>query len=143
MTLIKSPSFLTAPKSWFSPIAEDEMLLNDEFFKRNTLPAANVKENENNFEIELAAPGFKKEEITAEVVDCVLTVSGESKSEEETTEENYTRKEFQHKSFSRSFSLPDNANPDAVTAKYENGLLKLQIAKIHTEELTRNKVEVK
>lgn len=59
----------------------------------------------------------------------ILTISAETKSEKDDKNEKYTRKEFSYNSFTRSFQLPKTANSDKVDAKYENGLLKLEVAK--------------
>jgi len=132
---------MTTPKSWFSPLIKNAKL-NEEEQLRNALPPANFIEFENNYVIDVAAPGFNKEDIKVEVEDCVITVSGKNKTTD-ITEENYTRKEFPQKSFERSFCLPEDANPGEVSAKFENGILKLMIAKVRTEELQKTNVEVK
>ena len=93
------------------------------------MPAVNVKENDNAFEVEIAAPGFDKKDFKISVDDGLLTVSAESKREDEQKEGNYTRKEFGYSSFSRSFNLPLNTSEEDIQAKYEEGVLKLIIAK--------------
>ena len=93
------------------------------------LPAVNIKENEKDFELELAIPGRKKEDFNIEVDDHVLTISAETKSEENVKEENYTRKEFSYESFKRSFTLPETVNEDKINAAYEDGVLKFTLPK--------------
>ena len=105
-------------------------LSDEDFLKRNKMPAVNVKENEKNYEIEVAAPGMKKEDFNIAVDNGILTISAESKEEKEQKEDNYTRREFSYSSFSRSFSLPQNVDEDNIKAKYENGVLYLTISKI-------------
>jgi HSP20 family protein len=105
-------------------------LSDDDFLKRNKMPAVNVKENEKNYEIEVAAPGMKKEDFNIAVDNGILTISAESKDEKEQKEDNYTRREFSYSSFSRSFSLPQNVDEDNIKAKYENGVLYLTVSKI-------------
>ena len=109
-------------------------LSDDDFLKRNKMPAVNVKENEKNYEIEVAAPGMKKEDFNIAVDNGILTISAESKDEKEQKEDNYTRREFSYSSFSRSFSLPQNVDEDNIKAKYENGVLYLTISKIEEEK---------
>jgi len=95
----------------------------------NTFPAVNIKENEKDFELELAIPGQKKDDFNIEVDHDVLTISMESKSENETSEENYTRKEFSYTSFKRSFTLPETINEDKINATYVDGILKFTLPK--------------
>lgn len=107
---------------------------NDRFFAspwlsgRNT-PAVNIKENERNYEVELAVPGYDKKDFEISIDNGVLTVSGEKSEETEKKEDNYTRREFGFSSFSRSFNLPTNINEENIDAKYADGVLKLTIAK--------------
>ncbi|MBP2830604.1 Hsp20/alpha crystallin family protein [Aquimarina sp. U1-2] len=94
-------------------------------------PAVNVKETDNDFIVELAAPGLSKEHFNIELDNELLTVSSEIKSENETKdeEEKYTRKEFAYHSFKKSFTLPDSADGEKIEASYENGVLALAIPK--------------
>ncbi len=113
----------------------------DEFFKPDwfgglegmnaNLPAVNIAENEAGFELELAAPGMKKEDFNIEVDKNVLTISNEttSSSEEENKEKNFSRREFYYSSFKRSFNLPETVNTEAIKAAYNDGILKLEIPK--------------
>ncbi|AKA34118.1 MAG: molecular chaperone Hsp20 [Muricauda sp.] len=93
------------------------------------LPAVNIKENEKDFELELAMPGMKKDDFNIEVEDGVLTISSEVNREDETKEENYTRKEFSYSSFRRSFTLPESVNEDNINATYVDGILRLTLPK--------------
>lgn len=106
-----------------------------EFFNRmintgTTLPAANFKENDQTYEIELAVPGMSKEDLKIGLENNRLTVSAEKKAEKEEKEKDYTRREFSFSSFSRSFSLPENVNQDAVNASYADGVLHLSVPKL-------------
>lgn len=96
---------------------------------KTNLPAVNIKENERDFELELAIPGFKKDDVNIEVDENVLTISSEIKSENESKEENFTRKEFSFSSFKRAFSLPETIDEDRINAKHEDGILKLTLPK--------------
>ncbi len=104
------------------------------FTKRNfsnaTLPSVNIKESEDGFEVEMAAPGFDKGDFKIEVNENVLTISSEVKAENEEKEgEVYTKKEFSYQSFTRSFTLPEMVDEDNISAKYENGILRISIPK--------------
>jgi len=95
-----------------------------------TIPSVNIKENENEFEVEMAAPGMAKDDFKIELNNSVLTISSEKQSENETKEgKNVTRREFSYQSFSRSFTLPAIVETDRITAKYENGILRVNIPK--------------
>lgn len=105
----------------------------DNFFEGNFLnssaPAVNVKENKDNFEIELAAPGMRKEDFKVDVDNGVLSISSEKEESNEESEENYTRKEFSYSSFKRSFTLPENVNDENIKAKYKEGVLEITVEK--------------
>lgn len=96
-----------------------------------TLPAVNVKETPETFEVEMAAPGMTKEDFKVELNNNMLTISSEQKKENEEKENTrYTRKEFSYQSFQRSFQLSREAvDADNIKAKYENGVLLLTIPK--------------
>ena len=95
-----------------------------------TVPKVNVKEDENQFSIDMAAPGMKKEDFQVKVHNNLLTIASESKQESENEEEGkYTRREYAYHSFQRSFTLPNSADGEKIEAKYEDGVLKLSIPK--------------
>ena len=97
-----------------------------------TLPAVNVKETNDAFCIEVAAPGMKRENFKVELQNDMLTISSEiqNQHEENGQEGGYTRREFSYQSFQRSFELPKNVvDEDKIKARYENGLLLLSIPK--------------
>jgi HSP20 family protein len=96
-----------------------------------TLPSVNVKETEDSFEVEMAAPGMEKEDFKIEVNNGLMTISSEKKTEkkEEDKKGRYTKQEFCYQSFSRSFSLPTLVDTDKIEAKYEKGILSVVIPK--------------
>lgn len=97
----------------------------------STLPAVNVKETPESFEVEMAAPGMQKEDFKVELNNNILTISSEKEYEKQQNEsEKYSRKEFSYQSFQRSFHLSKEAvDADNIEAKYENGVLRLRIPK--------------
>ena len=96
----------------------------------STIPAVNIKETAEMFEVEVAAPGMSKEDFKVELNNNLLTISSEKKEENETTDSKYNRQEFSYQSFQRSFQLSKEAvDADKIQAKYENGLLRLEIPK--------------
>jgi HSP20 family protein len=96
-----------------------------------TIPAINIAETPDNFEVEMAAPGMTKNDFRVELDGNRLTISSEKNEEKELKEgERYTRKEFSYQSFQRTFQLPrDVVDADKIEAKYENGVLHLIIPK--------------
>lgn len=97
--------------------------------ERTHVPAVNIKENENGFELQMAIPGLHKDDVNIEIDENVLTISSEVKTETESKEESYTRKEFTYGSFKRSFTLPETIDEDKINAIQENGVLKLTLPK--------------
>ncbi len=95
----------------------------------SNVPAVNIKENEKDYELELAVPGHKKDDFNIEVDKDVLTVSLEVKSEETEKTENYTRREFSLNSFKRAFTLPESIDSDKIDATYVDGILKFTLPK--------------
>ena len=96
-----------------------------------TIPAVNIRENDESFVVEMAAPGMNKEDFRIELNGNNLIISSEQNMDQESTEgEWYTRKEFSYQSFSRAFTLAkDVVDADKIAAKYQNGLLQLVIPK--------------
>ena len=130
MSLMKKtdwPSLLNG--SMLSDFFDNDRFFDADWLRKQSVPAVNVKETEKTFEIELAASGLTKKDFEISVDNGMLTISSEKKEEKEEKEKNYTRKEFSYSSFSRSFTLPENVNEEDVKAYYEDGILKLHIAK--------------
>ncbi|HEY0274103.1 MAG TPA: Hsp20/alpha crystallin family protein [Chitinophaga sp.] len=96
----------------------------------STLPAVNIRETADNFEVEVAAPGMEKNDFHISLEGNVLVISSEKSQEDEKKQEGYSRREFSYQSFQRSFVLPrDVVDEDGIKARYENGLLLLSIPK--------------
>lgn len=135
---------LDSRKSFLPSILNDDFFTN--FFEGNSLPAANIVENKNEFRVELSVPGFKKEEFDIEVEKNVLIISAkqESKKEEKDKEERFIREEFRSSSFSRSFVLPNSVDMEQISAQYNDGVLKLSIPKLNqTPEDKIRRIEIK
>ncbi len=114
-------------------------LLDRPFFKEMKMPAVNIKDNTDHFAIELAAPGYKKDDLKVTVKDGLLTIASEKTRESEEEKKGYTRKEFSFASFSRSFVLPENTDADSLKANFADGVLKLTLNK--TKALLENKAK--
>lgn len=110
---------------------------NEDFFPTatrqglHTLPAVNVREEDGNYQLELAAPGMSRDDFQVEVDRNVLTISSkrEDKHEEKDEAGNYTRREFRYHQFSRSFTLPESVDSEGINAKYEDGVLYVLLPK--------------
>ena len=93
-------------------------------------PAANVSEDEKNYMLELALPGFTKEEITIKFEDEVLTITAGRQPKEDEKGPKYTWNEFGYKSkYERSFQLPETVNADEISAAFDNGILRVTLPK--------------
>lgn len=116
---------------WVTNWLDTDSFFGDDFFsKKNNLPAMNIKENKENFELELAIPGFAKKDIEVTMDNDVLCICGKNEGKDEKKEEEYTRKEFSSSSFERKIQLPQGVNPDRdIIANYKNGVLKLELQK--------------
>ena len=135
MTLVKRRGSLLNPL----PTLVDDFFSRDLFNWNNsnfsdtntTIPAVNIKETPENYEVEVAAPGMTKKDFKVELDGHCLTISSQrSHQNEEREDEKYSRKEFSYQSFQRTFTLQkDVVDIDKIAARYENGLLHLLIPK--------------
>ncbi|MCF8235447.1 MAG: Hsp20/alpha crystallin family protein [Bacteroidales bacterium] len=107
--------------------------LMNNFFENQTginVPAVNIIEGNEDFKIEVAAPGLNKKDFKIDLDRNVLTVSSEKKEEKkEKDEDKFMRREFSYSSFSRSFTLPDSVDEDKVSANHQDGVLTVTIPK--------------
>lgn len=104
-----------------------------------SVPAVNIKENDKAYEIEMALPGLDKNDISLKFENEVITISSAKKSEQENNSGTYSRKEFSYNSFSRSFSVPEDVNPDNIKASHKNGILFIDMPKTVKPENQKNK----
>lgn len=122
----------------------------DEFWKEwpgtstttDWVPAANIKEEETKYHVELSAPGYKKENINVAVEDDTLIISGEVKVENEETKENYVKREFRTGSFKRSFNLNGMVNVEKIDAKYTDGILAIELPKVENQVKKLKEIKV-
>lgn len=94
-----------------------------------SLPAVNVKETDDEYRLEVAAPGMSKKDFKVEVDNGVITISAEREVSNESKDDGYTRREFSYESFQRAFSLPDGADDNKISAKYNDGILYISLPK--------------
>ena len=132
MTLVKSNSENLFPSLFDNFSSRDWMDWNSANFSNTntTVPAVNIHENDQEFTIEVAAPGMKKDDFSINLENNQLSVSSETKTETKSKDENYSRKEFSYQSFHRSFRLPiDLIDGDKISAKYNEGILFVHLPK--------------
>lgn len=114
-----------------------------EVFRTPTFPSLNVSETDTAFTVTAELPGLEEKDIDVRIIGDQLVISGERKWEEEKEGERYHRIESQYGSFERSITLPTDlvAEPDAVQAKYDKGMLRIEIPKV--EPTRPRRIEVK
>ena len=105
-------------------------------------PSVNTREDEKAYYIEVDLPGVKKEDIKVDIKENALTISGERRFKEEVKEEDYYKIETSIGKFTRTFTLPDDADVENIDAKNENGVLDIIIPKVKKEESVKT-IEVK
>jgi HSP20 family protein len=103
-------------------------------------PAMDLVEDEGHFVLKADLPGLSHEDISLEIQDNTLTLSGERKAEHESRERGWYRVERSFGSFSRSLTLPEGVDADAVTAEFEKGVLEVRIPK--PEERKPRRVQI-
>jgi HSP20 family protein len=121
-------------------------LLNDSFLNEKLatrIPAVNISESDNQFEVELAVPGLNKEDIKINLDKNVLSVSADKKTETVDENKKFTKREYSFNSFSRSFTLPESADHSKIEADYTAGILKLTIAKKEEAKFQSREIAVK
>ena len=123
-----------------------DRFFNDDFYGGKSVtsfsPQVDIAESDKEFEIQFHIPGIQKENISIDVKDDRLTVSGERKMSQEKTEKNYHTVESSYGTFSRSFYLPDNVNAEKIDASYKDGVLNIVLHKDAKKEMKKN-IEIK
>jgi HSP20 family protein len=108
----------------YSPESPEEALTTTTF-----APPVDIYEDEHNITLKMEVPGIAEKDIDVHIENITLTVRGERKFEKEEKEENFRRIERQYGSFTRVFTLPSSVDPEQVSANYDNGVLKIKLAK--------------
>lgn len=112
--------------------------------KGSFIPAVNVTEDEKEFKLEIAVPGFEKTDFDVQVEKEFFTVSGKKEPKTEVKEKNYTRKEFSYSNFKRTFTLPENVETANISAVYENGILHVALPKKEVKaDVAVKKIDIK
>lgn len=138
MTLMKSK----LPTWRYFADAFDHDLLDHKAELEDWVPAMNVIENDNSYRYEFAVPGFAKEDFDISIDGTYLAVNAKTSKETEEVKDNYTRKEFSCSSFTRRFELPLNADIEEVNAKYEEGILYVDLKKKDTKQMAKKNISI-
>ncbi|SEM58810.1 heat shock protein Hsp20 [Mucilaginibacter gossypiicola] len=146
MTLVKFNNGLknTSANPFFSDVFDS--LINDSFLSDKLIarvPAVNIAESENEFYVELAVPGLKKEDFKINLDKNVLSVAAEKKAENVEEGKKFSKREYSYNSFVRSFTLPESADQSKIDADYAVGILKLTIAKKEEAKFQTREIAVK
>lgn len=137
MSLIKwnpESALIPAMPNWMDDFFTDRSEWMKRMFKGSSVPAVNISENEKNYKLEVAAPGFKKEDFKIEVKNGYLNISAEAKVETEKAEDDYKLREFRYNAFTRAFALPENTDMQKVEATYADGILLITVPKTTVEK---------
>lgn len=146
MTLVK---FANGQKNHaVNPFFNDvfDSILNDSFLSdklSSRVPAVNISETENEFHIELAAPGLKKEDFKINLEKNVLSVSADKKTENVEEGKKFSKREYSYNSFTRSFTLPEVADHSKIDAAYTDGVLTLVVAKKEEAKIQSREIAIK
>ena len=109
----------------------------------NFYPRIDISENKNRIDVTAEIPGVKKENIKITLQDNILTIEGEKKKENEQKENNYFRSERMFGSFKRSFTLPKEVDSESVEAKFEDGMLHIQMKTMAPKVKNEKLIELK
>jgi HSP20 family protein len=134
----------TALNPWIGDVFDN--FLNDTFLSDRMIsrvPAVNISESEGNYHIELAAPGLQKEDFKINLDKNVLSISAEQEKEKKDEMKNYSRREYSYNSFVRSFNLPDSVDQSNIEAEYQNGVLKINVAKREEAKYQSREIAIK
>jgi HSP20 family protein len=107
------------------------------------MPATNISETEQAYQLEMAVPGFRKEDFRINLEKDILTVSSERKdasekdASEDKKEPSYRKREFGSRDFCRSFSIPEAVDKESIKAEYLNGILMITLPKKEVVKLTK------
>lgn len=109
---------------------------------RQSRPAVNIIEGDQAYILQVMAPGLRKEDFKIAIEQDILTVSYEKTEQQEEKTEKFIRREFALNAFKRSFTLNEKLNADAITARYEQGILFLCIPKVEAKKVEVRSVEI-
>jgi len=117
-------------------------ILNEEFSGFNQSVPVNVKETDNAYLLEIVAPGMDKKDFKVNIDNNILTISAEKKVDTKDENHRHVRREFNYRSFTRSFTVDDTIQSDNIQAKYENGLLLIELPKKEEVKIAPKEISI-
>jgi HSP20 family protein len=144
MALIRTNPWSAAPAARVNRFFENlfpEISERDDMNLMEWLPVVDTYEKDESIVVKAELPGMKKEDISIDVKNNILTISGERKHEEKVEKSDFYRSERFYGRFQRCFTLPDSVDAEQVDASYKDGILEVKIPK--TEESSAKKIEIK
>ena len=147
MTLVKFNSDKNNNQRGLVPSINNvfDSIFTDSFFnarEATLVPAVNISETADQYQIELAAPGLSKEDFKVNLERKMLSIAVHKEQSTEQEHKNYSRREFSYNSFTRSFTLPDSADEHAIQAKYNDGILHIHIPKKEEAKLLTRQISI-
>lgn len=153
-TLMKRTNGSNAPATGFSGmvdrIFQDNLnrFFNDDFWGFNGLDRTvgvpvNIRQTATSYQLEVVAPGLKKEDLKVTADGNVLTISFEQQKEDNAEAEGWLRKEYRTRSFSRSFTIDDTVDVSKIAASYQHGILHLDLPKKQEAQALTRTIEIK
>jgi HSP20 family protein len=116
-------------------------MMADEAGMTNSVPV-NIRETEKTFTIEVVAPGMDKADFKVNVDNNILTISGEKKNETNQESERLVRREYSYKSFARTFTLDESIQSEDIQARYENGVLRIELPKKEEQKIQPKQINI-
>ncbi len=130
MTLVKFRNRDLFPTFFNDFFNRDIFDLSNTTFDNSTMPAVNIKETKDEYVVEMAAPGMKKDDFKIELDNNLLVISSEVEAKNEEKENGqFTRREFSYSAFKRSFTLPKTIEEKSIKANYSEGVLTINLPK--------------
>ncbi len=129
MTLVKFRNRDLFPSMFREFLDRDFFDASNMGFNDSTMPAVNIKEGKDDFTVEVAAPGMKKDDFKIELDNNILVISSEKEDRQEEKDGQMTRQEFSYQSFKRTFTLPNTIEEKGIKASYKDGILNIVLPK--------------
>ncbi len=118
----------------------DRMFFDDNW--SNVTAPVNIKETDTTYQVDVVAPGLKKEDFNIHVEKDVLSVSFEQKEEQTEKTDKFIRNEYQFRSFKRNFTLSDKIDTTGIAATYADGILSISLPKAEPNEAKTRKIDI-
>jgi len=123
-----------------------ESVIGDTFFsdrRITSVPAVNISESAEAYQIDLAAPGLKKEDFRVSVERDTLSITSQSSEKNSAEGKTYNRREYSFAAFTRSFTLPESADAERIQASYTDGVLMLVLPKKEEAKAVSRQIEIR